>query len=316
MYIKNSNLKLIFFGSSEFSIFPLSKLHKEFGIEILITSPPVKKGRGLKIQKNSVHKKAIELGINKIFTPENLCDEEIIKEIKSINPHFIVLASYGKIIPSEILALPSKASINLHPSLLPKYRGAAPIQRALMNGEEKTGVTVILMTEKVDAGDILAQKVENISINDNYVSLSTKLSYIGAEILVEVLKNFDKIKPIKQNEKEASYARKIKKEERIINWQKDAFSVHNLVRALYGYMPATTFFREKRIEILETYPYDETFGAPGEIFNKGKRLFVSCGKGSVEILKLKPEGKKEIKGIDFLNGYRPVKGEKFGKEGR
>jgi len=309
--IKNSKHKIIYFGSSEFSIEPLRRLKERFGAVTLVTAPPKRKGRGLVMKKNIVHEEGERKEIERILTPDNLLEKEFIEELTKISPDFIVLASYGKIIPSEVLRIPRIAPLNIHPSILPKYRGAAPIQRALMNGEKKTGVSVIVMTEKVDAGDILAQEEEDISLEDNYITLSQRLSKKGAELIIKVIEDYHKIKPLKQEEHKATYAKKIKKEERNINWEEDACSVHNLVRALYGYMPAITFFRNKRVEILETYPWAQLTGVPGEIISKEGKMLVICGKGGVEVLKLKVEAKREIKGIDFLNGYRPKSGEKF-----
>lgn len=310
-----SETSLIFFGSSDFSVPSLRELYKNFVIKAVVTTPDKPAGRGLKLKKNPVKIAAEELGL-KISEPENLKDDEFIESLHQLSPDFIVLVSYGKILPKEILEIPKIEAINLHPSLLPKYRGAAPIQRVLMNGEEITGITIISMNEEIDAGEILLQKAIKIEPCDNYDTLSKRLAEEGSRLLLEAIKKIKnkEIIPIPQDSSKATYAPKIRKEERLIDWNKECLKIHNLVRGLSTKFPAYTFFRKKRLEILETALDKKGKGIPGEIIQLNKDLYVGCKDGSLKILKLKPEGKKIMTGKAFLHGYKPKEKERLGSK--
>ncbi len=287
-------------GTPLFAVPSLRALYEKFEVIGVVAQPDKPAGRGQKLTPPPTKVLAQELGIP-VFQPERIKD--FIPKVKELNPDCIVVVAYGKILPKELIYLPPYGSVNLHASLLPKYRGAAPIQRAIMAGEKETGNTVMLINEKMDAGDILSQERVPIEEEDNFVTLSEKLANSGAKLLVETLEKWFKgeIKPIPQNDEEATYAPPVQKEEFRICWKAPARSVRDRVRGLYP--NAYTTFRGKRIKILKVRVLD-TFGEPGEILSEDK-FVVGCGEGSVEILDLiSPKGKR-MSGEEFVRGYKP-----------
>jgi len=286
-------------GTSSFAVPSLVVLYQNFSVVGVITQPDRPAHRGLKLTPPPVKVKALELSLF-VYQPEK--KGEIEEVVRDINPDCIVVVSYGKILPKSVLDIPPYGALNLHASLLPKYRGASPIQRSLMAGEEMTGNTVMLMDEGMDTGDILSQRELPIHPEDNYQTLSEKLSKEGAELLVETLRAWfeGRIKPIPQNHKEATYAPPILKEELRICWKVHARSVVNKVRGLYP--DAYAFIEEGvRIKILKARVVDKE-GEPGEVIDR-KKFIVACGEKAVEILELiNPKGKR-ISGEDFMRGY-------------
>ncbi|NPA32948.1 MAG: methionyl-tRNA formyltransferase, partial [Aquificae bacterium] len=235
--------------------------------------------------------------------------EELIKTVKDLKPDCIVVVAYGKILPKEVLEVPRLGALNLHASLLPKYRGAAPIQRALMAGEKETGNTVILINERLDAGPILSQERIRIEEEDNLLTLSEKLSKSGAKLLGDTLARWlgGSVRPKPQREEEATYAPPVAREEFRLCWKAPAESVRDRVRGLYPDVYA--FFRGKRVKLLRVRPFDAE-GAPGEVLDE-KRLIVACGEGAVEILELiSPKGRR-MSGEEFVRGYKPRREEFF-----
>ncbi len=297
-------MRILFMGTPQFAVPSLEKLSESFEIVGVITQPDRPGGRGKKLRPPPVKILAQELGLP-VHQPERIRD--FVERIRALKPDCIVVVAYGKILPREILEVPPYRVINLHASLLPKYRGAAPIQRALMAGEETTGNTVMLVNERMDAGDILSQEEIPVEEEDNLETLSEKLSRKGADLLVKTLSMWfeGKITPIPQNEEEATYAPPIQKEELRICWKAPARSVRDRVRGLY---PNTyTFFRGERLKILKVRVSNGS-GEPGEVIDP-ERFEVACGEGSVEILELTtPKGRK-VSREEFLRGYSVSKGE-------
>ncbi|HOM26629.1 MAG TPA: methionyl-tRNA formyltransferase [bacterium] len=304
-------MKILFFGSDIFGIPSLEMLKRNFEIIGIVTSPDRPKGRGLRISSTPVKEWAIMNGIN-IYQPEKF-EESFINKIKKISPDLIVLISYGKILPSSILQIPRICSINVHPSLLPKYRGPAPIEWAIINGETKTGVTIIKMDENIDTGEIIIQKETEILPNDNAFTLKNKLSLLSSDLLYEgikIIKEGGKTYPQKG---EVSYAPKLKKQDGYINWKLDATRIHNLVRGVIIWPTAFTYLkinsRKKLIKIYKT-EVGETegkFGNCGEIIRIEKDYIeVACGNGTIKIKELQMEGKKRMSTSQFLCGYRNV----------
>ena len=292
--------RILFMGTPLFAVPSLKALYERFEVIGVVAQPDKPAGRGQKLTPPPTKVLAQELGIP-VYQPERIKD--FIPKVKELNPDCIVVVAYGKILPKELIYLPPYGSVNLHASLLPKYRGAAPIQRAIMAGEKETGNTVMLINEKMDAGDILSQERVPIEEEDNFVTLSEKLANSGAKLLVETLEKWFKgeIKPIPQNDEEATYAPPVQKEEFRICWKAHAESVRDRVRGLYP--NAYTTFRGKRIKILKVRVLD-TFGEPGEILSE-ERFVVGCGEKAVEILELiSPKGKR-MTGEEFMRGYRP-----------
>ncbi|MDI6840815.1 MAG: methionyl-tRNA formyltransferase [bacterium] len=292
--------KIIFFGTSNFAVPSVEILSKHHTLLTVVTSPnpsPV---------KIITHK----LGI-KVFEPVDPNSSDFLSILRDLEPDMICVAAYGHILSNNILTLPKLGAINLHPSLLPAYRGAAPIRWAIINGDKKTGVTTFLMDEKVDHGDILLQKDVEINELETFGELELKLSKMGAELLLETLNKFDDIKPITQPAEGVSYAPKITKELRQIDWSKGAVKIVNLIRALSPRPGAYTIFRGKQLEILLASPI-ESPGKPGRIEHAKDVLWVGTGAGCIELKLLKPEAKREQTGLDFINGYHPKVNEIMG----
>ena len=287
-----------FFGSSKFSLEPLKALSKEFNLKV-ITSPDKRAGRGLKLRENPVKRLSKELNLP-YLTPRSL--KEIYQQLLRDRPKLCVVVSYGKIFPKEFLNVPEFGFLNLHPSLLPKYRGADPIRWALLCGEEETGVSVILLNEELDGGKVLAQERVKIEEEDNYESLSQKLSKRGSEVLVRTLKLYleGKVKPKEQPKEGVTYAPKLPKSMFRLCWKLNSYYLWHRVRALYP--KAYTYFKGRRVIILKGKPL-ELRGGVGRLLSE-KKLVVGCGEGSFEVEELiSPKG-KVIKGEDLIRGYR------------
>ncbi len=303
-------MKLVFFGSDDFSIHVLEGIKEKFEI-VVVTVPDSRKGRGRRLLPSPVKEFSIRNNIP-YLTPDNPNSPSFIEKIKEISPDFFVLASYRFILKKELLSL-VKYPLNIHPSLLPRYRGAAPIQRAIINGEEKTGVTVFVMNEEIDKGRIVLQKEVYIEKDETYGELSKRLAKEGVKLLMESIDILTKTSPTLLPQKgKSSYAKKIKKEETYIDWNKSSQSIHNLVRGLNPRPLARTFFNGKLIKVFRTSLCDSE-GAPGEIIGiEREGPVVGTGFGSVIIKELMVEGKSKITGKEFCNGYRIKIGQKFG----
>ncbi|MEO0123612.1 MAG: methionyl-tRNA formyltransferase [candidate division WOR-3 bacterium] len=304
-------MKIVFFGSTNFSVPIVKKINEYYGLAGVVISKPKPKGRGLTVELPEIGKWAVENNI-KLFEPENPNEISFIENLALISPDIIVLSAYGYILSGELLRVPKMGGINIHPSLLPKYRGAAPIQRAIMAGEKKTGVTIFFMDEKIDHGKIILQKEIEIDKNDTYGSLSQRLSLLGAEMVIEALRLIEnnEYKVIEQNESEMTYAPKIKKEETIINWRDKSEKIYNLIRALNPAPCARTHFRNSELIILESEIGDKDI-EPGVFHIENKKFYVGTGDGSIILKTLKPENRRVMAAIDFINGYRIKSGERF-----
>ena len=303
-------LRVAFFGTSPFAVPTLEELFRDKDLELVavITQPDKPAGRGKKLTPPAVKKKAIELGLeNIVYQPSKIRNEDFYSFFRNLKPDIAVVVAYGKILPREVFDLPKYKTLNLHASLLPKYRGAAPIHRAIMAGEKVTGNTVMLIDEGLDSGDILSQQEEPILESDNIASLSERLATKGAKLLVETLKRWVKgeIKPIPQNDAEATYAPPIEKAEFRICWKAEAESVRDRIRALYP--NAYTTFGGKRIKVLSASLTDIKSDLPaGSVYPYNKDgLYVVCGDGMVLKIEelINPKGKR-VKGEDFIRGYK------------
>ncbi len=297
-------MKVLFLGTPSFSLPSLEALHKEVGVSWVVTQPDRPSGRGMRKRPPPVKELAEKLGIP-VFQPES--KEELGSIVSELKPDVCIVVAYGMILPKKVLRIPKFGFLNLHPSLLPKFRGPAPIQRVLMAGEEETGNTVILMTERVDAGPILAQEKVRVEEKDNLKTLSEKLSKKGSELLVKTLMAWveGRVEPTPQKEEEATYAPPVREEELRICWLAPSGSVRDRVRGLYP--DAYTYFRGKRIKVLKVSPV-EGEGEPGEVIDE-RHLIVACGSGAVKIEELiTPKGRR-VSGEDFCRGYSPKRGE-------
>ncbi len=306
-------MKIVFFGSTDFSLPIVQKISEHYPLIAVVISRPKPKGRGLKVELPEVGKWASSKGI-KIFDPENPNDPAFIHTLSALKPDLFVLSAYGHILSSELLRVPKLGGINVHPSLLPKYRGAAPIQRAIMAGDTITGITIFFMDEKIDHGKIVIRKELAINERDTYGSLSNKLALLGAEIIVkglQMIENNDYV-PIAQNDSEMTYAHKIKKEEMFINWQDNSKKIYNLIRALSPNPGARTNFRNHELIVLEAEIGEKKI-EPGALYIEKRRLYVGTGDGSIVIKTLKPENRREMTALDFINGFRIKEGERIDK---
>lgn len=297
-------MKIIFFGTPVFSLPSLKAiLNSKEEVLAVVTQPDKKKGRGRIITPSPVKEFALSSGI-KIFQPENIRISSFYEELEKMKPDAIVVVAYGKILPPSIIHLPPYGCINLHASLLPKYRGAAPIQWAIMNGEKKTGITTMLMDEGLDTGDILLQKEVDIYIDDNAETLSKRLSEIGAELLIETLQGLrgETIKPRPQIGI-PTYAPPLKKQDGFINWNRTANDIYNFVRGVYPWPGAFCYLNNKRLKI-NRVKVVEGSGIPGRIENASDELIVGTLDGLISIIELQLEGKKPMSSREFLKGYK------------
>ncbi|MFN3870147.1 MAG: methionyl-tRNA formyltransferase [Aquificaceae bacterium] len=293
-------MKVLFFGTPDFAVPSLKRLAEEFEIVGVVCQPDKPSGRGQRLTPPPTKLLAKELHIE-VFQPEK--KSQIFPIVESLKPQCIVVVAYGKILPPEVIQYPKYGCINLHASLLPYYRGSAPIQRAIMAGERKTGNTVMLMEEGMDTGPILSQEEEPILEEDDLKSLSQRLSQKGAELLAKTLREWFKgnIKPLPQDHERATYAPPVQKEEYRICWKATAESVRDRIRGLYPNCYALTE-KGERIKILKGKVVKGS-GEPGEIIS-AKKLVIACAEYALEVLELiSPKG-KVMTGEDFIRGYK------------
>jgi len=308
-------MRVGFFGTPEIASYVLQHICNIYEIAFLVSPEDKKCGRDMKIQECAAKEFATCRDIP-VLQPKNLKDPELAELIKSYNADIFVVVAYGKLIPRSIFGMPRLGTINLHPSLLPKYRGAAPVQWALINGDSETGVTVQMINEELDAGDIVLQEKVEIDENISAGELYDIVFPIGAQLVtksIEMLGNGE-IVPVKQNHSEATHCGKIDKEMAMINWENNAAKIHNLVRGLNPKPVAWTTFRGHHMKIWRTaiFSGDAPSLKAGEIikFHK-KHLLAGTGNGTLEILEIQPENKKKMDGLSFINGYRLASGESF-----
>ncbi|WP_405345833.1 methionyl-tRNA formyltransferase [Ruminococcus sp.] len=306
-------MKLIFMGTPDFAVPCLERLIKA-GHEIaaVFSQPDKPRGRKMILTPPEVKVCALKHGLT-VYQPKSLRNDEAMELIKEIAPNCIVVAAYGKILPKAMLELPKYGCINVHGSLLPKYRGSAPIQWSVINGEKETGVTIMQMAEGVDTGDMLYQKAIPIGIDDTAESMFEKLSDLGGEMIVEALDLLEegKLTPIKQDETLATHAPMLNKEIAVIDWNKSALEVHNLVRGLYSWPIAQTTLHGKKLKIYRT-AVGKGSGEAGTVISTSP-LTIACGEGAVVIEELQLEGKKRMDAKAFLIGHPLQIKEKIGE---
>jgi len=308
-------MRIIFMGNPKFSIPSLKAVnHSDFKVVGVMTNPPKNMGRGRFEHHSPVCMTAKELGIPLIYA-DDLQSEDLIAQLEKLKPDLFIIVAY-RILPKKILGIPSIGSVNLHGSLLPAYRGAAPIQRAIMNGENETGLTTFLVKSTVDSGDILYQQKVNICPYDNYGTLSKKMSQIGSELLVKTIIDLylNKIIPRKQDEFAVTSAPKIHQDEKIIHWNDDAEKISNLIRGLSPTPGASTTIENKSLKIFQAFPETgELNSPPGTVIErKKKKLSIQTGKGGLAIQTLQKEGKKRMEIQEFLQGADINTGDRLG----
>ena len=297
-------MRIVFMGTPDFAVPCLEKLNTKHQILAVFSQPDKPVGRKQILTPPPVKQWATENNIP-VYQPEKIKNSSAVDDIKALDADLIVVVAYGKILPKEVLCAAKYGCINVHASLLPKYRGAAPIQWAVLDGEEKTGVSIMQMDEGLDTGDVLLVKETEIGENETSAELFDRLSEIGADALLETLELLEegKLVPQKQPEGDFGYAKMITKELCPIDWGKSALEIHNQVRGLQTWPVATTVINGKTVKIHKTCKTDIMGGKAGEIIDNNKKLIVSCGDGKcLEILEIQPEGKKKMSTRDFLLG--------------
>lgn len=299
--------KIIFMGTPGFSVPILNGLVAE-GYDVLrvVTQPDRPVGRKKILTPPPVKEAALKHGI-KVLQPEKISGSPEMEEIISLNPDLIVTAAFGQFLPETLLKVPKLGAINVHASLLPKYRGGAPVHYSIIKGDSETGVTIMRMVKKMDAGDMLSQKAIPISKTDDVGSMFDKLSLLGKDMLLEMLPEFiaGNIKEIPQDETLVTYSPNITREEEQIDWNKTSELIDCQVRGMRPWPVAFTTYQETRVKLWDTTPLDETTTkAPGTIIKINKKNFlVACGEGTVlQINDLQPAGKGRLKAVEYLNG--------------
>lgn len=311
-------MELVFCGTPQFAVPALNALVEEgHRVPLVVCQPDRPSGRGQQLAVPAVKQRALELGL-RVTQPEKIkSNAEFRKELEAARPKAIVVVAYGRIIPKWMLDLPPLGNLNLHASLLPRYRGAAPIQWAIANGERVTGVTTMLLEEGLDTGPILLQREVAIRPDETAAELSPRLASTGAQLMAETLRQLEAgtLRPTPQDDSRATLAPLLKKEDGQMDFALRAQAIYDRLRGFTPWPGAFTSFRKKNLQVTGTRPMapgTHTLG-PGELQTLGQRLVVGCGEDtSLELLELQPEGKRPISGAEFINGYRPKDGERLG----
>ncbi len=309
-------MDIVFFGSSNFAVPSLKALlscaHK---ISCVVTQPDKKRGRGLSLGITPIKEVARDFNL-KIYQPENINIPEAIKFLKDPNPDLLIVIAYGQILPQEILDIPKIFAINVHASILPKYRGAAPVNWALIKDEKTTGVTVIKMTKEMDAGPIILQKTIDIQEDDTAIMLEDKLSGMAAQLLLDSIQSIqdNKYKLIPQDENNASFAPKLKKENGRIDWSRPAWDIYNLIRGCISWPGAFTYYNGKLLKVykakVSSCVREFSSSVTGKIISVSKEgIVVATGKDNLIIEELQIEGKRRMKVEEFIAGHKICIGE-------
>ncbi len=298
-------------GTPEFSIASLETINNSsHKIITVYTQPPKKKSRGQKIETSPVYKKAKKLNL-KIRCPENLNNETEYNFLKDNTPDVVVVVAYGQIIPKKILEIPNILFINLHASLLPRWRGAAPIQRAIQHKDRETGISIMKIVNELDAGPFFKQVKISIKHDTNYTDLSNSLSNLGAKVLLESLSQIESknVKYIEQDHENATYAKKMQKKEFKIDWNIKADDLVAQINSLSRFPGAWFELEKKRYKILKAVEIKDKSGKPGEVLDES--LVIACCQNSIQIIELQREGKKAMSANEFLIGNKVKKGTKL-----
>lgn len=307
-------MKIIFAGTPTFAAKSLEAiLAQHYDVLAVLTQPDRPAGRGMQLTQSHVKQLAIQRGIT-VMQPPTLKSTEIQHQLAKLQADVMVVAAYGLILPETVLALPRHGCLNIHASLLPRWRGAAPIQRAILAGDEETGVTIMQMDEGLDTGDMLLKKTCPIATNDTAQTLLEKLTQLGSVLILEALSELDKgsLMPAAQDSAYATYANKLTKSEAQLDWTKSA---KHLERAVRGYNPFPVAFTKMHgttIKIWQAAAYDDIHGEPGKVIEIGKRgILVACGEGALGLEVLQRPNGKALSINQFLQGYSVCAGDSF-----
>ena len=313
---------VIFMGTPDFAVPSLEKIHKEYHVLSVYTQPPKKSGRGLRTKLNPIHEISNDYNLP-VKTPQNFKSFDIIEEIKNLKPDFIIVVAYGIILPKTVLDIPNFFCLNGHASDLPRWRGAAPIQRAIEAGDKTTAACAMIMEETLDTGPIIAKKKINILNKDTASSLHDKLSKLTANVLIESMDKIiqNKYKPIKQKITGITYANKITSNDTLINWSQNNEEILRKLRSLSNWPGGWTYHNQNRIRIHEAKKIEFSVGKenikPGEFigYSGNGSPIIQCGSNSfLEITQIQKEGKKKMNSQDFLRGYKINIGDKFRRD--
>lgn len=312
-------MKVIFMGTPDFAAVSLEYIYRAgYEITAVVSQPDKPVGRHSELKPTEVKRKAMELGITEILQPEKASDPAFIARIRELDPDVIVVAAYGRILKKELLDIPKYGCINVHASLLPRWRGAAPIQWAVIEGDKETGVTTMQMAEGLDTGDMLMTRKLVIAPDETGGSLFDKLATLGGELICDTLSALKdgSLSATPQSEEGATYARQLTKDMGLIDWSKDADSIERLIRGLYPWPGTYTYYNGRMLKIHKAVPADDkVFDAgtaeaeqgavskePGSVLVKDEHIYVHCGSRAIEILELQPESKKRMSASDYLRG--------------
>jgi len=314
----NKIMKIVFMGTPDFAVGALNAVI-EAGHEVtaVVTQPDKPKGRGKEVQMTPVKECALKHDIP-VFQPVKIKEPEAVETLRTYQADIFVVAAFGQILSEEILSMPKYGCVNIHASLLPKYRGAGPIQWAIINGEKITGVTIMQMDKGLDTGDMLLKTEVEIAPDETADTLHDKLAAAGAGLIAEALVKIEagEVTPVRQNDEESCYAKMLNKSMGKIDWQMEAEKLDCLIRGLISWPGASTVYRGKTLKIWQEEVVSEAAenAAPGTVVRVDKDAFyVQTGKGLLKILAVQPEGKKRMAVRDFLLGYPVKPGDKFGE---
>lgn len=305
-----SRLRIVFMGTPQFSVPTLEKLVSSYDVVAVYCQPPRPSGRGHKLVSSPVHQKAEELGIT-VYTPKSLRNEAAQAEFKALNPDIAVIVAYGLILPKAILETPRFGCLNIHASLLPRWRGAAPMQRAIMAGDTETGITIMQMDEGLDTGPMLSHAVLPITPDTTASILHDAMSSMGSDLLLQVLDPYvhGTLKPIPQPERGVTYADKLSKSESGLDWNETAEAIDRRIRALTPWPGVYFMYQDMPIKVSQVEVMPEVTGIPGEVIDDC--LTIACGKGGVRLLLVQRPGGKWLTSAEYLNGYDLPKGTKL-----
>lgn len=306
-------MRVVFMGTPEFAVPSLEALARAFDVRAAVSQPDKPRGRGHKVSPSPVKAKALELGIP-VLQPLKVRDPEFVDELKRLDPEIILVAAYARLIPPSILDLPPHGCVNLHPSLLPRYRGALPIQAPIMNGDAVTGLTTFRMDEGYDTGDLLMQVETPIGPDETGEELSRRLAVEGAEVLVQTVRGLADGSLVRRPQPaEGDYTKPLKKEDLVVDWSRPAVRVRNFVRALAQEPGATATWQGEPMKLGRAEVVPDATGEPGSIvrLERGRGPVVATGDGGVLLLQVKPSGKGWMDGWAFVQGRRLEPGARF-----
>jgi methionyl-tRNA formyltransferase len=313
---------LVFCGTPRFAVPTLEKLVEAgYSVPLVVTQPDRPRGRGMQVAVSPVKDAALRLSLPVAQPAAIKNNGEFREQLAAIHPNAIIVVGYGRIIPQWMIDLPRLGNLNLHASLLPKYRGAAPIQWAVANGDSVTGVTTMRIDAGLDTGDILMQREIPIRVEDNTETLGSKLAAVGADLMVETIRGLDsgQVRPTPQDHSQATLAPILKKEDGRMDFARSARDLFNRLRGFQPWPGAFTIFKGKTMQVRRAQPVQHAGTlTPGEVAVEGTRLFVGCGKDkrtdtTLELIEIQLEGKRRMTAREFINGYRPQSGDHLGQ---